>query len=165
MKKLKFLVILVALFLISGCSKSYLKEISYDEYKKLLEDDETFILEVMSNDCTACKDFRPKLEEVASDYKIEVKYINIDKLTADQYDELAVSATPTVIFYIDGEEETTAARIVGSVKKEKIISKFKASGFIEGEESEKSSEEEEEKDNSAEQEDQQQEENTSEEKK
>ena len=97
--------------------------------------------------------------------KIEVKYINIDKLTADQYDELAVSATPTVIFYIDGEEETTAARIVGSVKKEKIISKFKASGFIEGEESEKSSEEEEEKDNSAEQEDQQQEENTSEEKK
>lgn len=164
MKKLKFLIILVALFLISGCSKSYLKEISYDEYKKLLEDDETFILEVMSNDCTACKDFRPKLEEVASDYKIEVKYINIDKLTADQYDELAVSATPTVIFYIDGEEETTAARIVGSVKKEKIISKFKASGFIEDEELEKSSEEEE-KDNSAEQEDLQQEENTSEEKK
>ena len=165
MKKLKFLIILVALFLISGCSTRYLKEISYDQYKTLLEDDETFILEVMSNDCTACKDFRPKLEEVASDYKIEVKYINIDKLTADQYDELAVSATPTVIFYIDGEEETTAARIVGSVKKEKIISKFKASGFIEGEESEKSSEEEEEKDNSAEQEDLQQEENTSEEKK
>ena len=164
MKKLSFLVILVALFLVSGCSKSYLKEISYDEYKKLLEDDETFILEVMSNDCTACKDFRPKLEDVASSYKIEVKYINIDKLTADQYDELAVSATPTVIFYIDGEEETTAARIVGSVKREKIISKFKASGFIEDEESDKSSEEEE-KDNSAEQEDQQQEENTSEEKK
>ena len=116
----------------------------------------------MSNDCTACKDFRPKLEDVASSYKIEVKYINIDKLTADQYDELAVSATPTVIFYIDGEEETTAARIVGSVKREKIISKFKASGFIEDEESDKSSEEEE-KDNSAEQEDQQQEESTSEE--
>ena len=31
MKKLSFLVILVALFLVSGCSKSYLKEISYDE--------------------------------------------------------------------------------------------------------------------------------------
>ena len=87
MKKFKFLVILLALFLISGCSKSYLKEISYDEYKKLLEDKETFILEVMSDDCTACKDFRPKLAEVASEYQIEVKYINIDKLTADQYDE------------------------------------------------------------------------------
>ena len=163
MKKFSFIIILVALLLVSGCSKSYLKEISYDEYKKLLEDEETFILEVMSDACTACKDFRPKLKDVASSYKIEVKYINIDKLTADQYDELAVSATPTVIFYIDGEEETTAARIVGSVKREKIISKFKASGFIEDEESEKSSEEEE-KDNSVEQ-DEQQEENTSEEKK
>ena len=121
MKKFSFIIILVALLLVSGCSKSYLKEISYDEYKKLLEDEETFILEVMSDDCTACKDFRPKLKDVASSYKIEVKYINIDKLTADQYDELAVSATPTVIFYIDGEEETTAARIVGSVKREKII--------------------------------------------
>ena len=49
-------------------------------------------------------------------------------------DELGVSSTPTVIFYIDGEEETTAARIVGSVKKDKIISKFKASGFIDEEE-------------------------------
>lgn len=156
MKKFSFIIILVALLLVSGCSKSYLKEISYDEYKKLLEDEETFILEVMSDDCTACKDFRPKLKDVASSYKIEVKYINIDKLTADQYDELAVSATPTVIFYIDGEEETTAARIVGSVKREKIISKFKASGFIEDETSDQSNE----KDNSVEQ-DEQQEKNTS----
>ena len=156
MKKFSFIIILVALLLVSGCSKSYLKEISYDEYKKLLEDEETFILEVMSDDCTACKDFRPKLKDVASSYKIEVKYINIDKLTADQYDELAVSATPTVIFYIDGEEETTAARIVGSVKREKIISKFKASGSIEDEASDQSNE----KDNSVEQ-DEHQEKNTS----
>lgn len=165
MKKFSFIVILVALLFVSGCSKSYLKEISYDEYKKLLEDEETFILEVMSGDCTACKDFRPKLKDVASSYKIEVKYINIDKLTADQYDELAVSATPTVIFYIDGEEETTAARIVGSVKREKIISKFKASGFIEDEEDkqEANQSDEEETDSSQEEESQEQDENRSEE--
>lgn len=134
MKKLTCLLAVVLILLVSGCSKSYLTEINYDEYKKLMEDKETFILEVMSSDCTACKDFRPKLEEVASDYQIDVKYINIDKLAADQYDELGVSSTPTVIFYIDGEEETTAARIIGSVKRDKIISKFKASGFINEEE-------------------------------
>ncbi len=134
MKKLACLFAVILVLLVSGCSKSYLNEITYDDYKKLIEDKESFILEVMSDDCTACKEFRPKLKDVASSYQIEVKYINIDKLTADQYDELGVSATPTVIFYIDGEEETTAARIVGSVKRDKIISKFKASGFIDEEE-------------------------------
>ena len=134
MKKLACLLAVILVLLVSGCSKSYLHEISYDEYKKLIEDKETFILEVMSSECSACKEFRPKLEDVTSTYQVEVKYINLDKLTSDQMGELGVSSTPTVIFYIDGEEETTAARIVGSVKKDKIISKFKASGFIDEEE-------------------------------
>lgn len=130
MKKLKIGLLLVSIFLLTGCSKSFIKEISYDEYKDLIDSKETFILEVMREDCSACVSFKPKLESVANKYEIEVKVLNTDNLSDEELDSFGISGTPTVIFYIDGEEVTTASRINGSVSTDKIISKFKASGFI-----------------------------------
>lgn len=133
-KALKFSVLIFALMLISGCNKTYMKEISYDEYKKLLENEETFILEVMRTECSACINFEPKIKQVANDYKIEIKYINTDNLTTEEEDSLykdtGISGTPTVLFYKNGKEETKASRINGSVSVDKIISKFKANGFL-----------------------------------
>jgi len=130
MKKLKICLLLVSIFLLTGCSKGFVKEISYDEYKKLIDSKETFILEVMREDCSACVSFKPKLESVANEYEVEVKVLNTDTLSEEELDSFGISGTPTVIFYIDGKEETTASRINGSVSTDKIISKFKASGFI-----------------------------------
>ena len=88
-------------------------------------------------DCSACISFKPKITQVAEDYQIEIKYINTDHLSEEEYNNLfnetGISGTPTVIFYHDGVEETVASRINGSVSVDKIISKFKASGFIEEE--------------------------------
>lgn len=136
MKKIVKLTVLVVVFLLTtGCGKSYMKEISYDEYKELIQNKETFILEIMRTDCSACISFKPKITDVANDYKIEVKYINTDHLTDEENNKLAqetgVTGTPTVIFYHEGLEETVATRINGSVSKDKIISKFKINGFIE----------------------------------
>lgn len=130
MKKFKFIFIIIGLLLLTGCSKSNIERISYSEYEKLIADKETFILEVMQDDCSACKRFKPNLEEVLKEYKIKVKAISTDDLTDEQQDNFGITGTPTVIFYINGEEETTASRIIGSVSKDKIISKFKANGFI-----------------------------------
>ena len=130
MKKLKIGLLLICILCLTGCSKSYVKEISYDEYKKLVKNKETFILEVMREDCSACQTFKPKLESVAKEYEVEVKAISTDNLSNEELNEFGITGTPTVIFYIDGEEQTTASRINGSVNKDKIISKFKASGFI-----------------------------------
>lgn len=135
MKKVfKFSFLCLLILFISGCEKNYMKEISYSEYEKLIEDKETFILEVMKTDCSACINFEPKIKAVANEYKLEIKYINIANLSDEEHDALTkktgVSATPTVIFYNDGEEKTVASRINGSVSKEKIITKFKANGFI-----------------------------------
>lgn len=130
MKKLKICLLLVSIFLLTGCSNGFVKEISYDEYKDLINSKETFILEVMREDCSACVSFKPKLESVANEYEIEVKVLNTDTLSDEELDSFGISGTPTVIFYIDGEEVTTASRITGSVSTDKIISKFKASGFI-----------------------------------
>lgn len=137
MKKLfKFSLILVVVLLFGGCkNNSYLKEISYKEYEKLINDKETFILEVMRTDCSACINFKPKIEEVANEYKIEVKVINTDNLSEkdyqDLFDKTGITGTPTVIFYNDGVEKTISSRINGSVSKEKIVTKFTANGFIE----------------------------------
>lgn len=137
MKKIiQFSLLVICVFILTGCGskRSYLNEISYDEYKKMIEDKETFIVEVMRTECSACQNFKPKLEAVANKYKVEVKYINTDHLTDEEYKELSrntgLTSTPTVIFYHDGVEKTASSRITSSVSQEKIISKFKISGFI-----------------------------------
>ena len=135
MKKLfKVSILVFIIFLVSGCNKSYMKEISYSEYHDLLDNKESFILEIMRTDCSACVSFKPKITQVANDYKIEVKYINTDNLSKEEvdklYDETGISGTPTVIFYVNGNEETKSSRINGSVSTDKIISKFKANNFI-----------------------------------
>lgn len=125
------LMIVISLFFTTGCnSKSYLVEITYDEYKELLENKETFVLEVMKDGCSACKGFRPKLNKVAKQYKVEIKYLNYSKLTVEQQESIEVSSTPTLIFYQEGEEETTSARLVGNQAEKRIIEKLKASSFI-----------------------------------
>ena len=130
MKKIKLVLLVIGIILLTGCSKSNLKEISYKEYKNLIDSKESFILDVMREKCSACKSFKPNLEAVIDKYNIEVKYINTDKLSDDELDEFGISGTPTLIFYNDGVEETTASRLVGSVSQDKIIAKFKANGFI-----------------------------------
>ena len=135
MKKLaKLSILLFILLLITGCDKSYMKEISYKEYKNLLENKETFILEIMRTECSACINFKPKITDVANSYKVEVKYINTDHITDEEtnslFSETGITGTPTVIFYKNGVEETVSSRINGSVSKDKIISKFKTNGFI-----------------------------------
>ena len=111
-----------------------MKEISYNEYKNLIKSKETFILEIMRTDCSACINFKPKIKDVANNYKIEVKYINTDHISEEEknslFTETGITGTPTVIFYKDGAEETVASRINGSVSQDKIISKFKTNGFI-----------------------------------
>lgn len=136
---LKITMITLVLFMMTGCTslfgnKSYMKEISYKEYHKLLDNKETFVLEVMRTDCSACIDFKPRITEFANKNKIEIKYINTDHISEKEkdklFDETGISGTPTVIFYNDGVEKTKSSRIGGSVSMEKIISKFKASGFL-----------------------------------
>ena len=69
-KVLNLSIVIMLLLLITGCSKSYMTEISYSEYQELLDNKETFILEIMRTDCSACISFKPKIKEVAEKYKI-----------------------------------------------------------------------------------------------
>ena len=136
MKKISKILLLVILVIsITGCGNKNLKEISYKEYKEMIDNKETFILEVMKTGCTYCEKLKPKLEKVAKEYNIEIKVINTAKLSdkdKEQFEsDTSVTGTPTIIFYTDGNEETVASRINGNVSEEKLISKFKANNIIE----------------------------------
>lgn len=127
--------VLLLCFCFTGCSdKQYVKEISYSDFKKMIEEKQTFILEVMSSECSACKDFDPKIKEVANENKVTVHQLNIKKMSNEEWLEFSknysVSATPTTVFYTEGKEETVATRINGSVSKDKIVSKFQSMGYI-----------------------------------
>lgn len=136
MKKiLNIFICFICLFVIVGCSNSKLDKISYDEFNKLLEDKESFVLYIGSTTCHNCKSFSPKFEEVIDEYDIDdVKYVEIDKFSDEDKDSfnktINVSGTPTVVFIEDGEEKSMTNRINGNVDKDKIISRFKSNGYI-----------------------------------
>jgi len=110
-------------------------KLSYEEIIEKTEKKENFILCVSASECIHCKEFKPKLKKVAKEYDITIYYTNTDDFKKEQYEEFKKKfsfdgGTPTTIFFKNGEEKTTANRINGNVKIEKIISKLKNNGFI-----------------------------------
>ena len=136
MKKVfKLCLIMISILFITGCGgNKYLKKIDYKEYHKMLDNKESFVLEIMRTNCSACQNFKPKLEEFVKEYKVTVYYIDTDDLSDKEkdklFDETGIEGTPTVIFYKNGKEETVASRIIGSVSYEKTVTKFKSNGII-----------------------------------
>lgn len=116
--------------------KDYLTEIEYDEIIEKIENEESFVLLISQTTCTHCISYKPKLEEVAKEYKIDIYYIDVDLLSEENYDKLdsyvnfSNSGTPITLFLKNGEETTVANRINGDASKEKIEKKLKSNGFI-----------------------------------
>lgn len=137
MKKLKFLSLLLLFVLIlTGCNKEnkYLVEISYKEFNKMVENKETFFVEVMQDGCQYCELFTPKLEEVLMENQVTGYKLNLSKLTEEEYKEFSLNygddGTPTTIFLTEGKEISKMQRITGNVSKTKIVSKLKGNGYI-----------------------------------
>ncbi len=131
----KFIIILLCIFIFCGCSyKSFIVDTSLDEIKEKVENKETFILYIGSKDCSHCAEFKPKIEDVANEYKIKVYYIDISKLNKEEENELKkianYSGTPTTAFIDEGEDLGTQTHIDGDVSIERIKKSFKNNGYI-----------------------------------
>lgn len=128
-----FFTILFSCFLLTGCSN--LKEIDYSTLKEKLENKESFILEVVQTDCSHCKEFSPRFDDVLKENDITAYKIDTQKLSTEEKKEfdsiIYVSGTPTVVFINEGEETETYNRISGAVSNEKIIKKLKQAKYIE----------------------------------
>lgn len=129
------LIVLVGAFIADNImGKTYLNEIKYKELIEKFENKENFVLLISQTNCSHCISYKPKLEEVANEYKLEIYYIDVDLLEKDEYDNLKsyvnFDSTPVTAFLKDGEETTAANRINGDASKEKIEKKLKSNDFI-----------------------------------
>lgn len=143
MKKKKTIIIIVIIciillipiiYLLIPKEKNLIK-LNYNEVLEKIENKEDFILCISASKCIHCKKYKPKLKEIAKEYNIKIYYVNKTKFTKEEYETFKTKfsfdgATPTTILFKDGEEKTTASRIDGNEKKEKIINKLKSNGFI-----------------------------------
>ena len=134
-KLLKIFVLITSVFLITGCGGNSVKEISYSDFDKMINNHEDFIIYVGSATCENCKEFSPKFNNIIKEYNIEdVYYVDLDKFSDDEKSKLNkiinISGTPTVAFIDDGTEESSFNRITGNVSEEKIISRLKSNDYI-----------------------------------
>lgn len=131
-----FFVIIIALIVVavsfSEDEDKYLHDISLNEVSKKIKKKENFILYIKQTDCEHCKSFTPNFLGVLSENKIEAYSLNLTNLSDKEnktYDEMFdVQGTPTVLFFVNGEE--SLIRIEGEQTKARIKSKIEAAGFI-----------------------------------
>lgn len=127
-------ILIIAIFAERNFSKSYFIKLEYNDVMEKLDNKEDFVLVLSQTTCSHCASYKPKVEEVANEYKIKLYYIEVDLLSADEKKEFVThinfSSTPSTAFILNGEEKTSANRINGDASKEKIINKFKSNGFI-----------------------------------
>ena len=139
-KKIIILVCICIMILLGGViadiiiGKTYFNEIEYKDLIKKIENKEDLIVLISQTTCGHCVSYKPKLESVANDYKIDIYYIDVDLLNDDDRKTLEshinFNSTPITVFLKNGEETSAATRINGNASIEKIKNKLKSNGFI-----------------------------------
>lgn len=128
------LTIAIVLIINDKSKVTYFQEIKYKEVLRKIDSKENFVLCISQTTCSHCQAYKPKLSKIAQKYKLEIFYVEVDKLTPEEDKELKqyinYSSTPTTVFITNGEEKTVANRINGDTSSEKIIKKLKNNGFI-----------------------------------
>lgn len=128
-----FIGIIIGYF-VFNTNNNFIK-LEYDEIVNKLDNNDDFVLCVSRTTCSHCENYKPKLKNIANKYNIKIYYTDVDTYNDDEMADFNTrisfdGGTPVTIFFKDGEEKTTATRIVGDVSSEKIIDKLKKNDFI-----------------------------------
>ena len=134
MKKIFVVLIGLSMLFLTGCGRTSYYEISYSELQDLIDNKESFPLVIASATCSACNSYRLTLEKFIQEYNVDVKYIDLDKLTDEEesnlMNEFPITGTPTTVFVEDGEEKDTYNRIVGNKKFSQTEEAYRENGYI-----------------------------------
>ena len=123
-KKIKFLLIGIFIVFLTGCgSNSTIIEVDYSKLEEMIDNKESFILEVVQTGCSHCEEFSPRFKAVLKTNDLEAYSLNLYNLTEEESEKFSklttsVTGTPTVLFFKDGKE--TSNKISGAVSNEKI---------------------------------------------
>ena len=114
---------------------TFLKQLKYDEVMEKIQNKESFILVVSQTTCSHCKEYKPVFKKILKKNNLTAYYIEYDLLSDEEKKEFVkyinFDSTPVTVFLKNGEESTTANRIVGAREEEYIIGKLKSNGYIE----------------------------------
>lgn len=86
-----------------------LKQITYSDYKTLVDNKDAFIVIIERTGCSYCQMFMPIVEEVANEKQIPILYIDTDTLTSEELQSLSTEnkylkrnqwGTPTTLFML-----------------------------------------------------------------
>ena len=136
MKKYLLIILTAFLILITACSNknATYTNISYTEYLEKIERKESFPLLIGSETCSACQLFKGTMETFMNDYKVEVFYIDISKITEEEYNALqtqtSFEGTPTTVFYKDGVLTSYYNRLDGSASYSSVVDIYKENGYV-----------------------------------
>ena len=134
-KKFKFLLIGIFIIFLTGCGNntSTITDISYSELEEMINNDESFILEIVQTGCSHCEEFSPRFKAILKTHDLTAYSLNLYNLNeedAKKFNELTtVSGTTTVLFFENGEE--TNNRINGAVNNDKVEEELQEAGYIE----------------------------------
>ena len=129
MKKIiSILALLVLAIGIVGCSSS--NTVSPADIDKKIENKESFIVIASSDTCSACKTYKPIVEEFTK--KVEdasLVEVVIDKAQEDEdlgnfVLKYSITATPTTLFFKDGKLKTMVARVLTEGELENMYNQY-----------------------------------------
>jgi thiol-disulfide isomerase/thioredoxin len=80
---------------------------------------EPVVLDFFSTECPPCEALAPKFEAVADQFKGRVRFLKIFRQgSRDLAAKLAVTSSPTLLFYKGGKE--VGSRLTGDIKRSEI---------------------------------------------
>ncbi len=133
-KGLLIITTMVMIFCLSGCGRTTFDEISYNELNNKLEAKDDFVLFIGSETCSACTAYKITLNKIIEKYHVDIKYLDISKLSEKESSELQAkfpfTGTPTTVFITNGVEKNTYNRISGNEKYSSVLKKLIKNGYI-----------------------------------
>lgn len=129
MKKI-FTLILITLFVIVGCSKSYLKNLSFNELKEKMENKESFVVYFTGKD----NSLENHLSSIAEEYNLTFYKVNSSKISEQEkldFQKIITFEEPSIVFILNGSDPSKLSHVSDtSTTKKHIIERLKDMNFI-----------------------------------
>lgn len=143
MKKILILFIGIITLFTVGCGHGSIEEITFENYSKMIENKESFILVLESHECNHCAQYKVTLNNVTKKYNVDFKYLDIANLSEKEYvalsKQIIFKGTPTTVFIEEGQDNSCnvfncdlTKRIDGALSYEEVIQTLKNMGYIKG---------------------------------
>ena len=127
----KVLLLIIGLFMLTGCSNSKIEELSYKELNKKFENKETFILYFDGTNGDVLED---TLNRVLEKENLVAYTINTSKLSQDEINTLRYKADyeePSIVFIKEGNDPSILTHITDIyITDESLTTRLTALGFI-----------------------------------